>query len=87
MPWLASGYVPPFHAASAHLAMNDRVATYVTRMRPTDLCLPNQPIYLHPRSWFSSCLAPPGDEPDDVTDRGTRRFTTSLARFGRIDEA
>jgi hypothetical protein len=38
---------------------------------------PNQPVYLHPRSWLSSYLSPPGDEPGGAMDRGTRRFTTS----------
>ena len=38
---------------------------------------PNQPVYLHPRSWLSSYLSPSGDEPRGAMDRGTRRFTTS----------
>ena len=39
---------------------------------------PYLPAYLHPRSWLSSCLSPPVFYAGCATDRGTRRFTTSL---------
>jgi hypothetical protein len=79
-----SGYVPPFRAASAHLSVNDRVEAYSTKIRPTDLCHPNQPVYLHPRSWLPSYLSSSRDEPRGRDGSRDTTFHDVVARFGRI---
>jgi len=45
---------------------------------------PNQPIYLHPRSWLSSYLSFSGDEPRDVDGSRDTTFHDVVARFRRI---
>jgi hypothetical protein len=68
--------------------VEDRLEAYSTRIRPTDFCHPTYLSNLHPRSWLSSCLSPArGLAQASATDRGTRRFTTSLPASAGSDDA